>query len=436
MVVFPGLQAYETQLRDAKGVWIAFSGGLDSTVLLHQAAQLGLEHLQAVHVNHQLSPNAQAWERHCEDTANSLGVPLTIRTVSVDDFGGGVEDAARKLRYQIFSELLKPGEILLTAHHANDQAETLIYRLMRGAGLKGLCGVPRSRNLGRRKTLVRPFLDVARPQLEAWADDHAVRWIKDESNDDTSFDRNYIRHEVMPALSARWPGAIERIATSASLLAESQELLDAYLDDDLNACKLRKERVGESLILNVFLNFSEVRQHHLLRYWIGRSDCLMPSQQHLAEVRKLLLAAEDAKPEVSWGPAGVRGGSIYRYQNRLYLAPRLNYAVEREACYKNWDGVTKLQLGNFSIVGKPAEVGLAPGNYRVLFREGGERCQPADRQNSQTLKKLLQEYRLEPWLRDVVPLVYAGQELVAVGDLWICQGFETSGGFQPVWRIE
>lgn len=438
MAVFPGLQALADPLAEAKCVWVAFSGGLDSTVLLYQAAQLGLANLRAIHVNHQISANAAQWQQHCEDTALKLGVPLTVELVTVEPGGRGLEESARKARYAVFERVLKPGDIMLTGHHANDQAETLVYRLMRGSGLKGLCGVPATRNLGRRKRVLRPFLDVSRHQLEVWARQQSLNWVLDESNDDTSLDRNYIRHHVMPALLDRWPKAVARIATSASLLAESQQLLDAYLEEDLNACKERKERIGVSITLNIFLNFSEPRQNHVLRHWIGSHDILLPNQQHLQQIQQLLQAAPDATPEVSWGPLGrhAGGGSMYRYQNRLYLSPRLDLTLDAGLESVAWDGVSKLALGHFSLEGRAAQVGLAPGEYLVTFREGGERCHPLERQNSQTLKKLLQEYRLEPWLRNCVPLVYAGDQLVAVGDLWICQGYDTPGGYQPVWRIE
>lgn len=438
MAVFPRLMALAPELRAAKRVWVAYSGGLDSTVLLHQVAQLELPDLRAMHVNHQISPNANNWQRHCEQTAKDLGIELVVETVSVEDTGKGLEEAARNQRYQVFAKHLSIGDVMLSAHHANDQAETLLFRLMRGAGLKGLCGVPATRLIGRKTQLLRPFLGVSRAELEIWASKHKISWVEDESNDDTGIDRNYIRHQVIPNLLSRWPNAIDQIANSASLLADSQQLLDAYLEEDLKACKLRRERVGESITLNVFLNFDAIRQNHLLRYWIARRELLLPAQQHLVEIHKLLNSAPDAKPEVSWGPVGkcAGGGSFFRYQNRLYLGCRLNYALDQDAIYQKWDGVSKLTLGNFSLAGKAAKQGLQQADYHILFREGGERCQPAQRDNSQTLKKLLQEYRLEPWLRDSVPLIFRGQQLAAVGDLWICDGFVAEGGFQPVWRIE
>ncbi len=434
--VFQALIEQREQLRSYRKVYVGYSGGLDSTVLLHQLINLGLKNIHAIHINHQLMPAADSWEQHCAATAAAWSCPFTSKKVNLSVQGGGLEAAARQARYRVFAEMAGEDDVLVTAHHADDQAETLMFRLLRGAGLKGLAAVREKtlvQHAGVRLKVLRPFLSCQQEQLAEYAQAHRLGWIEDSSNSDEQFDRNFIRHTVLPAVQTRWPAACERMADSAKLLAESDRLLDEYLENDLESCGPRKERLGESICLDTLQQFTWLKQKHLLRLWIASKYYLLPEQKHVKEILKLLSAAADSRPDVSWG-AGESGCRLLRFQQRLYLLPRIELSAPSPL---EWDISSPLVLGNTSTLsGKLAETGLAPGNYRVRCREGGERCHPEFRDKSQTLKKLLQECRLEPWLRDCVPLVYQGSNLVAVGDLWICKGFAVPGGWRLRWQFK
>ncbi|SMF05524.1 tRNA(Ile)-lysidine synthase [Alteromonadaceae bacterium Bs31] len=434
--VFQALIERAEQLKGYRRVFLGFSGGLDSTVLLHQLKSLGLNNLVAVHVNHQLMPEADGWEQHCASIAASWACDFESRKVQLGNTGGGVEEAARSARYKVFSECVTQQDVLLTAHHADDQAETLLFRLFRGSGLKGLAAVRAQTSLKMDKVsfeVLRPFLHCSREQILDYARAHHLSWIDDSSNNDQHFDRNYLRHSLLPLVQKKWPGVCSKLATSASLLAESDALLDDYLAGDFSQCEARKERLGESINLQVFQQFSWTKQKHLLRYWLAQNHYLLPEQKHMVEVQKMLRASADATPDVSWGRQ--EGGcSLKRFKQRLYLLPRVDLSQQGRSF--EWHTSEPLALGNVSsLAGEVTESGIAPGQYRIKFREGGERCRPEFRDRSQTLKKLLQELGLEPWLRDCVPLIYKGAELVAVADLWVCHDYAVPEGIRPKWRL-
>ena len=404
--------------------WVAYSGGLDSTVLLHLLASRGMP-LRAIHIHHGLSPNADAWQARCEEAAAALNIPLTAVRVSVDPCEGGLEQAARRARYLVFEDILQAGDQLLLAQHGDDQAETFLLRLLRGAGALGLSAMAESRPLGHGR-LLRPLLGAGRAQLEAYARAHGLSWIEDESNSDLSLERNYLRARVMPALRERWP-VRERVARAAENLREAAELLQDLGAADLTACDWRPERFGESVDAGLLGQRPRRRQKNLLRTWFSRIGEDMPPARQLDEaLAQALDAAQDSVPAVGLGERVVR-----RFRNRLYLTPQL--PAERAEGEWQWRGDRVLVLGQGWELSPPPDWPVA--DYSVRFRRGGERARPATRRHSQTLKKLLQEYDLEPWLRDWVPLVYradAPDSLVAAGDLFLCEGGLPAA---PEWRF-
>ncbi|WP_444921452.1 tRNA lysidine(34) synthetase TilS [Microbulbifer sp. CnH-101-G] len=427
----PQLIKSAMQRHPANGqLWVGFSGGLDSTVLLHLLNQNGIP-VRAVHVHHGLSSNAERWLRHCEVFARELQVPFTAVRMQVDRCDGGVEQGARKARYKAFDSVMSSGDQMLLGHHGDDQAETFIYRLMRGAGALGLSGMAESRPLGEGKSLLRPLLSVGRNELEAWALEHGLRWIEDESNADETFERNYLRRKVMPLLSARWP-ARQSIQRAADNLRESALLLEELALADMQACDIRKERFGESLLISAFSDLSLARRKNLLRNWILRQAGMAPEsvalQEALAQIER---ASADAQVEVRLGRRVVR-----RFHQRLYLTPILESFVSTDEVLL-WDGVSALPLPRGGVL-EPAP-DWPQGAYQVRYRRGGERTQPRIRPRSQTLKKVLQEWALEPWLRDRVPLVYLNGKLVAVAGLFCCKAGSTVPGAQllkpPSWRF-
>ncbi|WP_323847242.1 tRNA lysidine(34) synthetase TilS [Microbulbifer magnicolonia] len=389
--------------------WVGFSGGLDSTVLLHLLRKRGVE-LRALHIHHGLSANADAWQAHCAAVACALDVPFVARRVRIDAAGRGLEQAARAARYRVFAEILQPGDQLLLAQHGDDQVETFFLRLLRGAGALGLAAMPERRPLGG-ATVLRPLLGVGRAQLEAYARAQGLRWIEDESNADQSLDRNYLRATVLPLLSERWP-LRARVSRAVENLREAAELLADLGDADLQHCDRRRERFGESVGLEALRTLPARRQKNLLRRWLADRGHDMPDATHLQQaLQQALGAAHDSQMEVA-----LAGLVARRFRDRLYLTPPLP-EVAGDVEWQ-WDGHTPLELpGGWELA---AAAGWPEGRYRVRYRQGGERARPAHRRHSQTLKKLLQEADLEPWLRDLVPLVYRGEELLAVGDLFLC----------------
>ena len=406
-------------------LWVGYSGGLDSTVLLHLLASAEVP-FTAVHVNHGLSPQADKWQAHCEAVARGLRVPFIGRKVQVCREDGGLERAARNARYRVFEDVMAPGDQILLAHHGDDQAETFLLRLMRGAGTQGLAAMDECRALGVHCSVLRPLLGASRAELETYARAQELAWIEDESNADPAFDRNYMRSQVLPALAARWP-AVDRVSRAVDNLRESASLLQEVAMDDLQSCARREARFGESIDLPGFVALSVPRQKNLLRTWIRRVGGGMPESAQLHQALEQVHAAADTQPAVTLGERVLR-----RYRDRLYLTPQLQPLTDSAAGEGvwRWDGMCTLELTDGWIL-QPGP-GWPAVEYIVRYRRGGERARPSSRGHSQILKKLLQEYALEPWLRGLVPLIYAGDELVAVGDLFVTAGGPTQ---PPIWRF-
>lgn len=430
------------QLPRDKHYCVAFSGGLDSTVLLHAVVEvLPKGQVRAIHIHHGLSPNADQWQQHCETTCVQWNVPLTTVPVNVQTDGKGLEDAARQARYRAFEQHLNPDDILLTAHHSDDQVETLLLRLARGSGPRGLAGMASARPLGQGE-LWRPLLPVARETLLSYGREHQLQWIDDESNEDPRFDRNYLRHEVLPPLRRRWPELGEQWGASAALCGEADQLLREYAREDLE--RLRVDAPGvvpESspvLSLSGLRALSVSRRQWVLRCWCETSGAGLPTREALAQVEtQLILGREDARALVAVGDRTVR-----RFRGGLYLVPAMTepdtpegpVPLSLEEKYASVDlpagGALQVEWGGEADVRLSADL----GPLTLRWRRGGERCQPVGRAHSQTLKKLLLEYELPPWWRERIPLVYSGETLVAVPSLWVCEGFQAAAG-EPGYRL-
>ncbi len=416
------VQEYASTLISANTLWVAFSGGADSTVLLHLMAQLTqlqndkIYNVKALHVNHQLSEHADNWQRHCEAFCASLDITCVSKKVLVENMGKGIESSARERRYQAFAQVMSQGDIILCGHHRDDVAETIIYRLMRGAGLQGLTGI-RSKRVFAGGTLLRPLLNFSRQQIIQYAKQHGLNWIEDESNSDQYYDRNFLRHSLFPILSKRWPNFQQRLVTTSAWLLESSILLSEYAQQDLAQCKVKKmtrHELGESLCLNTFSGFSYIRQKHLVRVWCQRLHFSVPDGVVIEQLPTLLLARNASSPVLCWGNVELR-----RYKKRLFLTRKLP-SCDQTSLPIIWDGREPLKLSDGSTL-HCSYAGSEAISFTVKYRSGGERCQPQQRTHSQTLKKLLQEYELEPWLRQRVPLIYVEDELVAVGDIFHCK---------------
>ncbi|WP_397458038.1 tRNA lysidine(34) synthetase TilS [Pseudomonas asplenii] len=398
--------------RSASTWRLAFSGGLDSTVLLHLLARLGktesLPELKALHIHHGLQIAADSWPEHCQAICDSLGVPLQVVRVSVQ-LGASLERAARDARYLAFAGVTQLNDVLLTAQHRDDQAETLLFRLLRGAGVRGLAAMPLEREVGG-GYLVRPLLDVSRGQLERYAREHGLNWIEDPSNADEQFSRNYLRHRVFPGLAERWPQVVGSMVRSAAHLREAQELLDELAEIDLENAQAhsRYDWLGmPSLALDALTDLSEARQRNLLRHWLEPLTRL-PDSDHWAGWDDLRDAGHDARPR--WRLAE---GELHRADEHLWWLS--GSWLRQPVADLEWSHPQRaLELpdnGELLIVGD-----APPGPLQVRYRQGGEVLHLPDR-GHRDLKRLLNESGVPWFVRGRLPLVYRDGQLLAVANL-------------------
>lgn len=419
------LDQYSEQLKQANRIFVGYSGGLDSTLLLQAAVELlGPDKVCALHANHQLQPESKEWQVHCGQKAQALGVEFRDARLVVSNQGQGIENEARERRYQFFRDHLDVGDILLLGHQADDQAETLLYRLFRGAGVRGLSAIPeqRSEGLGR---LIRPLLNISRQELHSRAIEAQLEWIEDPSNRDLKYDRNYIRAGVLPSIVERWPAAKTTLARASANLASTAELLDEYGENLLRRCDWRQARWGRSFDVEAFESLSPAAQSHLLSTAFGEMGLKGFDSSYPVKAVNLLASADDKSPLLRAGDSELR-----RFANRLYLMPQIK-PLESEDLELDWNGKGSLDVRG---CGKVIAIGDGEGRaLKVTLRVGGERCKPFDRNHSQLLKKLMQENALEPWLRDRTPLIWRDGEILAVAGLFSCTADTATPGFE--WNL-
>ena len=419
---------------------VGLSGGLDSSVLLHLLAAARQKHaftLQALHVNHGLSPNAALWQSFCETFSGELQVPFSAVAVDVPrDSGLGIEAAARDLRYRAL--LSAGGDAVVLAHHRDDQAETLLLQLLRGAGLKGLAAMgaisePLAATDGRTVRLLRPLLDVPRAQLLDYAREHGLSWIEDESNLDLAFDRNFLRHAVFPALEQRFPASRTTLARSASHLAEAADLLDEVAAQDA-ACWIHEGRLKVAGLRAM----SGPRAKNLLRYWLASHLPEAPSARRLQEIyRQLLQAGAEAQVRIE-----LAGATLHRYRGEAWLErPKPLPATAT----LDWQGESAWMVpgGSFGFA-QVTGSGLAlrhlqPGRLTLPPRYGGERFKPYCQRPTRSLRHWFQEFGIPAWQRDSLPLLYLGETLAWVAGLGVACELQARGdetGLEIVWHPE
>ena len=395
---------------DANRVWIAFSGGIDSTVLLHLTCEcFPAARVFAVHVNHGLHPEAREWERFCRRTATRLGVAFRALRVKVRTQDGcGVEAAARDARYTALKPLLSTGDVLMLAHHADDQAETVLLQMLRGGGPEGLAAMPKRMRFGA-GSLLRPLLEVPRRHIELFARCFEVEYTDDPANDDPAYDRNYLRREVAPLLGARWPAWQKTLSRVARHQAEACDLIQRLAEQRYRHCRV----AGGALSAERCRALDDAEKKAVLRYWIKRARLPAPSEKQLAQLLRVLLSREARSGAlVAWPGAEVR-----YYRGRLYaLAPRASSGgFLHGADAIRWAGGTDLALPELDIELSWKQLHerapeLAGAEFlTVRLRCGGERYACADFHKK--LKKVFQELGVPPWERSRTPLIYLDDEL-------------------------
>jgi tRNA(Ile)-lysidine synthase len=402
----------------ATGLVVALSGGADSAALL--AAAAGLERsfrglsLRAVHVDHGLQAASGAFREACSAACAAVQVPLRIIAVSIDAQGGeSIEAAARAVRYAAFAADLAPGECLLTAHHRDDQAETLLLQALRGAGLKGLSAMPVCRALGG-GWHVRPLLEVSRRELRAYGAAAGAAALADPMNDDLRFDRSYLRALVWPQIEARWPAVGTALSRAAAHAAEAQSLLD-----EASAAAVGRLRDGEALSLPGLRVLANHERMGALRFWLRQAQVEPPSTARLTEaMRQMLESRTDHLPAIAFGQVALR-----RYRQRIFLtpaaAPRLEDALAWDrACAPRINLGTGLgEIGWVSQIGG-IDASRLPQSLIIRRRRGGETLKPRAGAKTQSVQHLCQSYGVLPWMRDAMPLVFAKDALIAVANLW------------------
>lgn len=389
---------------DSGRVWIGYSGGVDSTVLLHLFAAMGVDGLRALHVHHGLQPAAEAWVRHCRRVCRQLGVPLRVLRVRVVPAGEGLEAAARQARYAAIARLLRPGDVFATAHHRDDQAETVLFRALRGTGIAGLGAMRERERLGA-GTLWRPLLDAPRSRLLDYARRHDLRWIEDPHNRDPGFARAFLRERVLPQLAPQFPAAAESLVRLARHARAAEELLAELGQADLQALG-----DGGGIAIDGLLRLGAERRNNAL-YQAWRALGLPPPDQawYARLQREVLGARADAEPVLVSG-----GGEARRYRNRLYLMAVLPPPPPPTLRLRWPAGRRRLEL--------PAGCGTlvrtrgVAVDLSVRFGLRGERLRLPGAPHRRTLKNLCQEAGLPPWLRERMPLVEtADGALIAAG---------------------
>lgn len=402
---------------------VAFSGGADSTALLAALARLkarGLK-LRALHVDHRLQPQSAAWSEHCRRIARELGVPLEVLSVRVRRRRGeSLEAQAREARYAALAVHLRAQEVLLTAHHADDQLETVLLQLLRGAGVAGLSAMAPVVAFAR-TVLVRPLLEAGAAELRAWVKGQGLSFVEDPSNQDERLDRNYLRARVLPLLRARWPAAAATVARSARHAAEAQRLLEA-----LGAQDAERAAVGRALSAKVLRRLPLDRRRNALRYWIGACGALAPPSRRLEELAGPVLAARaDTQPCVAWAGVRVtREADVLRLEAGKRATAEAPVARAPESIAWRWRRHATLALAAGTLTLRadargPLDLGALAPSLTLRTRAGGERLRPVAGGPRRSLKGLLQEARVSLEERARLPLVFSGDTLIAVADRWL-----------------
>lgn len=407
-------------------VLIGYSGGLDSTVLLalfseYSQRKQGLHPLKVIHVHHGLSPNADQWAAHCQAVCAQFDVPCIVERVQlIKGARQSLEDVARKARYDVFARYLTSGS-LLTAHHQDDQLETLLLALKRGSGPRGLAGMPPVLSFAQGK-LIRPLLNISREAMALWASEQGLSWIEDESNADDAYDRNFLRNQIIPHLKSRWPEFGKTAARSASLCAEQEALISEVVQQDLATLMTEYQ----SLDIAKLSVLSIVRRKQVMRHWLRELTGSVPSAHQLELMwHEVALAREDAMPAVMW-----EAGSVRRYRNQLWQVPPLpeivftsQHPIELNQAYSTGIGRLSLQQTSADSCGlrKPNSNEVVSIRFNLL---GSEKIQPANRTHHRELKKLWHEWHVAPWLRSLWPVICYNDVIVAIPGLCIVKEFQ------------
>ncbi|MCA0404303.1 MAG: tRNA lysidine(34) synthetase TilS [Proteobacteria bacterium] len=413
------------QLSQYKKLWVGFSGGLDSTVLLHILASYNFN-IEAIHINHSLSPNAAFWQAHCANFCQNLN--LAFRTEKVEfSNNANIEARAREARFAVFTKLIEQGEALILGHHQDDQAETVLLQLLRGTGIDGLAAIEELKIFAKGH-LQRPLLNKTRQELENYAQEFNLKWIEDESNENSSFARNFLRREVIPLLKTRWPALSQTLNRTTKHARDARKNLEdlALLD-----CPQLND-MPSILPLKSFYPLNYPRKLNLLRMWFKLNHYLLPSTKILSGIiSEMVEAAADSQPEIRF-----KNYSLRRYQDKLYFVPRLSLNKKSIFVWSDLTKPLKIEgLGFLSAekVNKGIKIPVS-AKIEIRFRQGGEKIKWKGQ--TKEVKKLLQTLAIHPWHRDKIPFLYINDELAALIGYVISDLFFTETGKAYQFKLE
>lgn len=402
------------------GRWVvAYSGGGDSQALLHALKNGGAgdRPLIAVHINHGMQTMAEEWSKSCSEHCQEWGVPFELIHIDVSPHKNeSLEACAREKRYAALRSVMRDGDGLLTAHHADDQAETLLIQLLRGAGPAGLAAMPRIVPYGN-GWHVRPLLSLRRVALRDYLQRADLDWLEDPSNQSEAPTRNYLRHKVLPVLEGRWPSIVKTLGRVANQQAESQALLSYLGRQDLGLATSQNPGV---LLVSMLRTLPNARLHNAVRVWITDKGLPLPSSRRLSSLKQILEAKSDNQAKLCW-----QGAELRRYRDELFVDRPL--PPHDPAQIIEWDLCHPLSLTSIGVVLNPTDLRSDVINIQSLgtrltirFRQGGERCRTSPHGSHRKLKSLFQEAGVPPWLRDRIPLLYANENLIEVIGYWVC----------------
>lgn len=462
------IEEQSTSKQEESSLWLGLSGGIDSTVLLHAAAQycsmqqaVGEEpatfsrKLKAIHVHHGLSDNADAWAKHartlCAELSRkfSIIIDCTVERVQLGDRSDGLEQAARAARYQVFSKYCGPNDVLLQGHHLDDQIETFFMRAIRGSGLTGLASIPKQRPLSRDNAcqISRPFLTIEKNQLLQYAKQHQLDWVEDESNQDSNIDRNWWRNELLPQIWQRYPEQKQSLARTINTLQHEQNLLQNLLRSSINdkAALSTKQHQANTKIhsaLEVIPSFNLLLVQELdqatslsyLRAWLAQYVDVLPSAIQMQTIYvDMIIARIDSEPKVNWSTS-----TLYRYQGCLYLIASDNFnAVPLSDKAVEWQGEDiDCFLGQLVCHDQVDYFGLIPAQYAVRNWHAGDVAKPSGR-STRKMKKWWQDFNVPSWVREHWPIIVNKKtnEIAAVPGLFVCQGYCVEQG-RSGWLVE
>lgn len=409
--------------------WVAYSGGLDSHALLHGLATLRDKlsaEIHAVYVDHGLQAESADWAVHCAAVCKSLDIPLQILELHLKpEKGESLEAQARQARYQAIESLMAEDDILLTAHHQDDQAETLLLQLLRGAGPAGLAAMPAVAGFGK-GLHARPLLGFSRKALSLYGAEHQLTWVEDKSNNDPSYDRNYLRHKVIPLIEERWPSMGRTLSRSARHLGESQSLIDELAREELKGLTGDEP---DTLSIPGLLALIPARTRAVLRFWIREAGFPLPDTARLNRILdEVVTARADRNPVVNW-----QGAEVRRYRNYLYLMTPLSEL--NRATVLTWDLKDPLVLpsGLGQLRFERGAIGIASDliegkSVEVRFQHSEKCLQISGHSHSTTFKNFFQQNAIPPWRRSRLPLIFINGELAAVADLCVAASFQGKPG--------